>query len=93
VKHRFLIHKRGDHVGVAVADISPGERVVGIYMDDDSSVEVEVLDAVPLGHKVAIATVGAEEPVIEYGTRIGIASTGFVPGAHVHVHNIRSARW
>jgi (2R)-sulfolactate sulfo-lyase subunit alpha len=93
VEHRFLIHKRGDHVGVAVADMAPGERVVGIFMDDDSSIELDVLEAVPLGHKIAIEAVGADEPVLEYGIQIGVAPTGFVTGAHVHVHNIRSARW
>ena len=93
MEHRFLIHQRGDHVGVAVVDIAPGERVVGIFMDDDSSMEIDVLDAVPLGHKIAIAAVGADEPVLEYGIQIGVAPTGFAPGAHVHTHNIRSARW
>jgi hypothetical protein len=52
-----------------------------------------VLEAVPLGHKIAIEAVGADEPVLEYGIQIGVAPTGFVTGAHVHVHNIRSARW
>ena len=55
MKHRFLIHKRGDHVGVAPADIAAGERVVGIYMDDDATSRSEALDPVPLGHKIAVA--------------------------------------
>ena len=38
--HKFLIHKMGDHVGVATSDIGVGESVVGVYMDDDSMVEV-----------------------------------------------------
>ncbi|HVA31563.1 MAG TPA: hypothetical protein VMU58_09845 [Gaiellaceae bacterium] len=93
MEHRFLIHRRGDHVGVAVADIDQGERVVGIYMDDDSSIEVAALDAVPLGHKIAVAAVAAEAAVLEYGIQIGTAPTGFAQGAHVHTHNIKSARW
>ena len=93
MQHRFLIHKRGDHVGVAVADIAAGERAVGIHMDDDSAVEVEALDAVPLGHKIAIATIADGDDVIEYGVRIGHATGGFQPGAYVHTHNLRSARW
>jgi (2R)-sulfolactate sulfo-lyase subunit alpha len=93
VEHRFLIHKRGDHVGVAVADIERGARVVGIYMDDDSAVEVEAVDPVPLGHKIAVERAADGEPVLEYGIRIGQAVGGFSPGAHVHTHNLRSARW
>jgi len=93
LEHRFLIHKRGDHVGVAVVDIARGERVVGVFMDDDSSIELEAVDPVPLGHKIAVVAVGAEAPVLEYGTQIGTAPNGFVQGAHVHTHNIKSARW
>ena len=93
MEHRFLIHKRGDHVGVAVADIAAGERVVGIYMDDDSAVEVEAVDPIPLGHKIAVASAGAEETVLEYGTPIGMATGGFRVGSYVHTHNLRSARW
>jgi (2R)-sulfolactate sulfo-lyase subunit alpha len=34
-----------------------------------------------------------EASVLEYGIPIGKAPTGFAAGAHVHTHNIRSARW
>jgi (2R)-sulfolactate sulfo-lyase subunit alpha len=88
-----LIHKRGDHVGVAVADIEAGERIVGIHLDDDSAIEVEAVEAVPLGHKIAVAPAGDGEDVLEYGIRIGVATGGFRAGAHVHTHNLRSARW
>jgi (2R)-sulfolactate sulfo-lyase subunit alpha len=93
VEHRFLIHRRGDHVGVAVMDIASGERVLGIHMDDDSSVEVEAVDPIPLGHKIAIVDVADGGDVVEYGARIGHATGGFRAGAHVHTHNLRSARW
>jgi (2R)-sulfolactate sulfo-lyase subunit alpha len=93
VEHRFLIHKRGDHVGVAVADIGAGERVVGIYLDDDSSVEVEAVEPVALGHKIAVLGAADGEPVLEYGLPIGKATGGFGVGAYVHTHNLRSARW
>ena len=93
MNHKFLIHKRGDDVGVAVVDIAPGERVQGVFMDDDSTVEVQALDAVPLGHKIAISSVAAHATVLEYGLPIGTSPEGFSSGAHVHTHNIRSARW
>jgi (2R)-sulfolactate sulfo-lyase subunit alpha len=93
VSHKFLIHKRGDHVGVAVSDIDRGERVQGVFMDDDSTIDVEARDAVPLGHKIAIADVVGDETVIEYGIAIGKSPAGFGTGAHVHTHNLKSARW
>ena len=93
MSHKFLIHKRGDHVGVAVADIQRGEHVQGVFMDDDSTIEIHANDAVPLGHKIAIADVVGDEPVIEYGIPIGTSIEGFSTGAYVHTHNLKSARW
>jgi (2R)-sulfolactate sulfo-lyase subunit alpha len=91
--HKFLIHKRGDHVGVATSDIEAGEAVVGVYMDDDSTVEVTASTVIPLGHKIAVEARRQSEQVLEYGTPIGVASEGFEPGEYVHVHNLKSARW
>jgi len=91
--HKFLIHRRGDHVGVATTDIDAGERVVGVFMDDDSTVEVEARAAVPLGHKIAIEDLDPGAEVLEYGTRIGRAPVGLAVGDYVHTHNLKSARW
>ncbi len=93
MEHSFLIHRRGDHVGVATRDIEPGGTVVGIHMDDDSRVEVPANHPVPLGHKIATAALEAGDPVIEYGVPIGRASEAIAPGDYVHTHNLRSARW
>lgn len=93
MEHRFLVHKRGDFVGVAVADIEAGDRVVGIYLDDESSVELDAVDPVPLGHKIAVVAAADGDTVVEYGVPIGRAAGGFGVGAHVHTHNLRSARW
>jgi (2R)-sulfolactate sulfo-lyase subunit alpha len=93
VKHKFLVHKRGDHVGVAVVDIEAGERVQGIFMDDDSSIDVEAKAAVPLGHKIAIAELSPDAQVVEYGIPIGLTTAPFELGTYVHTHNLRSARW
>ena len=91
--HRFLIHRGGDHVGVATSDIGAGERVVGVYMDDDSTVEVEALGDVPLGHKIAVEGCEAGGDVTEYGVSIGRATEDFRRGDYVHTHNRKSARW
>ncbi|MDQ3911728.1 MAG: UxaA family hydrolase [Actinomycetota bacterium] len=91
--HKFLVHKKGDHVGVATSDIEVGERVVGIYMDDDTAVEVTAKENVPLGHKIAVEKCGPDEAVIEYGVQIGTAPEGFEVGDYVHTHNLKSARW
>jgi (2R)-sulfolactate sulfo-lyase subunit alpha len=87
-----LVHKEGDLVGVAVQDVAAG-RIRVVYMDSDREVEVEALEEIPLGHKLALADVEAGAAVIEYGVRIGIATEPIGRGRLVHVHNLRSARW
>ncbi len=91
--HKFLIHKRGDHVGVATSDIGAGESVIGVYMDDDSLVEVEARGHVPLGLKIAVESCEPGGAVTEYGVQIGKAPEGLEVGDYVHTHNLKSARW
>lgn len=88
----FLIHNEGDAVAVAVHDVAPGERKA-VYMDSDRDVNVNVTQAIPLGHKVALVDLGEGVEVIEYGVRIGNTREAIQAGQLVHTHNIRSARW
>ncbi|HZD66397.1 MAG TPA: UxaA family hydrolase [Acidimicrobiales bacterium] len=89
---KFLIHNEGDHVGVAVQDIAPGDAE-GVYMDSDRVVATRVVEHVPLGHKVALEALPAGAEVIEYGVCVGITRAAIGRGDLVHTHNIRSARW
>jgi (2R)-sulfolactate sulfo-lyase subunit alpha len=91
--HQFLIHNHGDHVGVATSDIAAGTIAVGVFMDDDSTIEVTAKHDVPLGHKIAISEVPAGGEVLKYKVKVGITPTGFVPGDYVHTHNMKTARW
>jgi (2R)-sulfolactate sulfo-lyase subunit alpha len=91
--HKFLIHNHGDHVGVATAEIAAGETVIGVFMDDDSTIEVVAHHAVPLGHKIAIADLAAGADVLKYQVKIGITPQGFAVGDYVHTHNVKTARW
>ncbi|HKF36753.1 MAG TPA: UxaA family hydrolase [Ktedonobacteraceae bacterium] len=89
---KFLIHNEGDSVAVAVQDVAPGEGTA-VYMDSDRAVTIRATEAVPLGHKVALVDLEEGDEVIEYGVRIGVTRQPVQAGQHVHVHNIRSARW
>jgi len=94
VKHKFVVHEPGDSVGVAVADIKAGEKVTGVFLSDhNSAVEVVAQQDIPLGHKIALVPVAPGERVTKYGVAIGIAQLPIAPGEHVHVHNLKSARW
>ncbi len=92
--HKFLVHHKGDHVGVAVADIHPGETVTGIYMDSGERCLVASRSEIPLGHKIALQDMEPVGfPVLKYGVRIGLSTAPIRAGEWVHTHNIKTARW
>jgi (2R)-sulfolactate sulfo-lyase subunit alpha len=93
VNKKFWVHAEQDYVGVAVDDISPGEEVVGAFMDTGNEVSVKSRDEVPLGHKIALRDIKTGEKVIEYNTVIGAATKTIRRGDHVHTHNLKTLRW
>ena len=88
----LLAHRRGDDVAVAVRDADPGQAA-GVYLESGAGFVIPLRAAVPLGHKVALRDLAEGEQVIEYGVPIGLASCPIAAGDHVHIHNLRSARW
>jgi len=88
----FLIHDEGDAVAVAVRDLAPGPAS-GAYLSGDAVVRLDLLEAIPLGHKLALSEITEGQDIIEYGQRVGIALRDIARGGYVHVHNVRSARW
>jgi len=91
--HKFLIHQKGDHVGVATEPIAADEVVAGIFMDDESRIEVTAAGDIPLGHKIAVLETGDDPTVLKYGIKIGNATEPLAVGDYVHTHNLKSARW
>jgi (2R)-sulfolactate sulfo-lyase subunit alpha len=87
----FLAHREGDLVGVAVRDLDPGP-VQGAYLSGPATLSVQLTEAIPLGHKLALTDITAGQEIIEYGQRVGLATKDIRRGDHVHVHNVRSAR-
>jgi altronate hydrolase len=71
----------GDDVAVALRSLAPGERIEGI----------EVGEAIAVGHKVALADLGAGATVQKYGWPIGRTTQAIRAGAHVHSHNLQTA--
>ncbi|MGO9239503.1 MAG: UxaA family hydrolase [Bryobacteraceae bacterium] len=50
--------------------------------------ELRTQSAIPAGHKIAVADIGARSPVRRYGEVIGEARDGIRSGEHVHTHNM-----
>ena len=55
-------------------------------------VELDIGQAVPLGHKLALRDMPAGAMVRKYGEVIGVLTEAVGQGGHVHVHNLRSRR-
>lgn len=92
--YKAVAHRRTDDVAVAVSDLAPGESIeVRVLEDGTTPLSVRVREAIELGHKIALREIAAGQAVTEYGEQIGRATLPIVPGSHVHIHNIRSARW
>lgn len=90
----MLKHEHGDNVAVVVVEgLEAGTRARGVVTADDSTFEVEVRDAVPIGHKVALAELAEGETVVKYGEDIGRMVAAVAAGGHVHVHNLKTKRW
>ncbi len=87
VTHGLLAAELDD----AIASID--QRLIELQSDQMTGFHVELLQAVPLGHKLSLTDLTAGDEVIEYGLRVGIASKDIKRGEYVHVHNVRSARW
>ncbi len=82
------IHPK-DTVAVALADLAPGTWV---EIEGGLEPPVVTVQAIPFGHKVAIAPIKKGEHVIKYGASIGVAVKDIAPGEHVHTHNLTSVR-
>ena len=73
-----------DNVAVALEDLFGGETVRIAESD------LTVRENIARGHKVALRKIAAGDTVIKYGNPIGIAKEEILPGAWVHVHNVRT---
>ena len=90
----FLVHNHRDSVGVAVVEgIDAGMKLNGWIMDTEEILSVTALDAIPLGHKVALGEIEEGGTVIKYGHDIGRTIARIERGRHVHVHNTKTKRW
>jgi len=47
--HEFLVHKHGDHVGVATVEIEVGQQVVGVCMAYNATVACTGNESIQLG--------------------------------------------
>jgi len=82
----FQIHA-ADNVATLLED---GAESSVVQVVGAGSGEIRLSNAMPRGHKVALREIGAGEPVIKFGVRIGHALELIPRGAWVHLHNLAS---
>ncbi len=90
----FVVHDEHDSVGVVVVEgVKSGQQLTGWIMDQDKEIKVRARNDIPIGHKLAIAALKANDTVIKYGVDIGRTVAAIKVGEHAHVHNIKTKRW
>lgn len=90
IVRKIIIFDSKDNVATAIARLESGSSIsmkVG-----EESLEVELKDSIPFGHKFAIRRIKKSEDVTKYGEAIGSATREIRIGEHVHVHNVESKR-
>lgn len=81
-----IVISADDNVATALEAIEPGQTVRA------GTAVVTATGNIPRGHKIALRAIPAGGRVIKYGSPIGTASSDIAAGAHVHTHNVASAR-
>jgi (2R)-sulfolactate sulfo-lyase subunit alpha len=90
----FVVHDNTDTVGVVVVEtVQPNTDMTGWVMETDETIKVKALDAIPIGHKVALLDIKNGETIMKYGHSIGKAVADIGKGHHVHVHNLKTTKW
>jgi len=72
-----------DNVAVAVVPIARGDWVTGTGMEG-----LPAVTDIPRHHKVALADIAPDAPIVKYGEAIARARTAIRVGEWVHTHNI-----
>jgi (2R)-sulfolactate sulfo-lyase subunit alpha len=91
---QLLVHDPKDNVGVVVVEgLTAGTDMLCVVTADNSSFHLTVKADVPIGHKVALRDLKADDTAIKYGQDIGRIVASVAKGGHVHVHNLKTKRW
>lgn len=80
-----IVISAADNVATALEALDAGRVLAELG-------SVMVREAIPRGHKVAVRAIASGSPVLKYGSPIGVATADIPAGAHVHTHNVSSAR-
>ena len=90
----FVLHDANDTVAVVVVEgIKSGDALTGWIMDEDRTIQINALQDIPIGHKIATKVMKTGDTVLKYGIDMGRVVAPIEVGQHAHVHNIKTKRW
>jgi hypothetical protein len=79
-----------DNCAVLLADVTKGETVE--VRSEAGMLSLNARGAIALGHKIALVSLAADQPIIKYGEEIGRAQTAIEAGDWIHLHNVYCRR-
>ena len=81
----MVVMAPGDNVGIATRDIAAGATA-----RDLRGCRQVALEAIPQGHKIALADIAPDDLLVRYGVPVGVATDAIGAGRLAHVHNVAS---
>ena len=79
-----------DNCAVLLADVNKGEAVE--VRSETGVLSLSARCAIASGHKIALASLAVDQPIVKYGEEIGRAKTAIEPGDWIHLHNVYCQR-
>ena len=90
----IIIHDEKDNVGVVVIDkIIQNQDCACWIMENDKTIQIQSVDEIQLGHKIAMIDLNEGDTILKYGHDIGKVVKSIKKGEHVHVHNVKTKKW
>lgn len=90
MKKQAVVINPKDNVATVVDDFPAGTIIH--FFNHQAEQSIQLIEDIPLGHKVAIKEINAGEDILKYAESIGTATEKILPGQHVHIHNMESQR-
>ena len=73
-----------DNVAVVISELKTGDSL------ELSGLDLNAIESIGRGHKVALKDVNTDEKIIKYGVTIGHATIDISAGSKVHTHNMKT---
>ena len=90
-KKTALVIHRDDNVAITLADVRAGDEC-RIREENGREYALKAVDDIAFGHKIALADIGRDKPVLKYGEEIGKMKEPVARGGWIHSHNLYCER-